>query len=168
MTGDSCPLTSFRLSNHLTHESSTWRTEGASDWVVQWRELCGYTCPHKYVGSFLYITLLRGCPRQRCGVHRMLCTLYTLHSTAATVCDVARQFKFIETVTMLPPSPWHVSWWVIHAMKMNKTGLFMEGGLRVLVAGLFNGGGLRVQVAGLFNGGRSEGASGWVVQWIEV
>ena len=53
-------------------------------------------------------------------------------------------------------------------MKMNKTGLFMEGGLRVLVAGLFNGGGLRVQVAGLFNGGRSEGASGWVVQWIEV
>ena len=29
-------------------------------------------------------------------------------------------------------------------------------------------GGLRVQVAGLFNGGRSEGASGWVVQWREV
>ena len=28
-------------------------------------------------------------------------------------------------------------------------------------------GGLRVQVAGLFNGGRSEGASGWVVQWRE-
>ena len=28
--------------------------------------------------------------------------------------------------------------------------------------------GLRVQVAGLFNGGRSEGASGWVVQWREV
>ena len=28
--------------------------------------------------------------------------------------------------------------------------------------------GLRVQVAGLFNGGSSEGASGWVVQWIEV
>ena len=29
-------------------------------------------------------------------------------------------------------------------------------------------GGLRVLVAGLFNGGRSEGASGWVVQWREV
>ena len=27
---------------------------------------------------------------------------------------------------------------------------------------------LRVQVAGLFNGGRSDGASGWVVQWREI
>ena len=29
-------------------------------------------------------------------------------------------------------------------------------------------GGLRVQVAKLLNGGRSEGASGYVVQWREV
>ena len=29
-------------------------------------------------------------------------------------------------------------------------------------------GGLRVLVAGLFIGERSEGASGWVVQWREV
>ena len=29
-------------------------------------------------------------------------------------------------------------------------------------------GGLGVQVAGLFNGGKSEGVSGWVVQWREV
>ena len=29
-------------------------------------------------------------------------------------------------------------------------------------------GGLRVQVVGLVNGRRSEGASGWVVQWREV
>ena len=29
-------------------------------------------------------------------------------------------------------------------------------------------GGLRVLVAGLLNGGKSEGASGWVVQWREL
>ena len=56
------------------------RSEGASGWVVQCMEVCGYTYPHKYVGSFLYTTLLRGCPRQRCDVHRMLCTLHTLHT----------------------------------------------------------------------------------------
>ena len=56
------------------------RSEGASGWVVQGMEVCGYTCPHKNVGSFLYTTLLRGCPRQRCGVHRMLCTLHTLYT----------------------------------------------------------------------------------------
>ena len=28
--------------------------------------------------------------------------------------------------------------------------------------------GLRVHVAGLFNRGRSEGTSGWVVQWREL
>ena len=73
------------------------RTEGASGWVVQGMEVCGYTCPHKNVGSFLYTTLLSGCPRQRCGVHRVLFAhiAYRL-STAATVCDAASQFKSIN------------------------------------------------------------------------